>query len=161
MQLMVIRHAIAEDPVAGLDDRERELTPEGRAKLYRVVAGLKAIDVRFDRVLTSPWKRALHTARAMSALARAAIETTPWLAQAPRPELLAQIAEHGETTAVIGHEPWLGELVGLLAFGDARLGDAIAIKKCGVVWLEGTATPGGMQIRAVLPPKLLRSFDAD
>jgi phosphohistidine phosphatase len=59
---------------------------------------------------------------------------------------------------VVGHEPWLGELAAWLAFGDTRHGDALIIKKCGVVWLEGTAVPGGMQVRAAIPPRLLRAI---
>jgi phosphohistidine phosphatase len=161
MQLLVIRHAIAQDATPGLDDADRELTADGKVKLARAIAGMRRFGLRFDHLLTSPWRRALQTARALTVLAREAPVVTAWLAQAPRPELLAMIAEHGDTTAVVGHEPWLGELVGALAFGDARHGDAITIKKGGVVWLEGTPTPGGMQVRAVLPPKLLRALHPD
>ena len=158
---MVIRHAIAQDASDGVDDRERELTADGKAKLARAVAGMRRFGFRFDHLLTSPWRRALQTARALAGLAREDLVVTPWLSQAPRSELFAMIAELGDVTAVVGHEPWLGELVGALAFGDAKHGDAITIKKCGLVWLEGTPTPGGMQVRAVLPPKLLRGLDAD
>ncbi len=82
---------------------------------------------------------------------------TDLLIQSPRAELLALIAERGEDTAVVGHEPWLGELVAWLAFGDTRHGEALMLKKAGVVWLEGSAVPGGMQVRAVLPPSVLRA----
>src|SRR5436190_408292 len=85
------------------------------------------------------------------------LPTAP-LPHPPRPELLALIAEGGDTTAVVGHEPWLGELAAWLAFGDTRHGDALIIKKCGVLWLEGTAVPGGMQMRAAIPPRLLRAI---
>ena len=34
----------------------------------------------------------------------------------------------------------------------------IDLKKGGMIWLEGTAVPGGMMIRAVLPPKILREL---
>jgi phosphohistidine phosphatase len=161
MQLMVIRHAIAQDATVEVDDRERELTADGKAKLARAVAGMRRFGLRFDHLLTSPWRRALQTARALSALSREDLVVTPWLSQAPRSELFAMIAEHGDVTAVVGHEPWLGELVGALAFGDAKHGDAITIKKCGLVWLEGTPTPGGMQVRAVLSPKLLRGLNPE
>jgi phosphohistidine phosphatase len=83
--------------------------------------------------------------------------STELLCQVPKSELLALIAELNETTAVVGHEPWLGELVAWLAFGDTRHGDALCLKKGGVVWLEGSCVPGGMQLRAVLPPNVLRS----
>ena len=158
MQLFVIRHAVAEDAEPGRPDADRALTDTGKAKLRQAVRGLRALDVRFERVLTSPWKRAAQTAELLAPIARAAPIATDLLTGPPRPELLAMIAERNETTAVVGHEPWLGELGAWLAFGDPKHGDALIIKKCGVLWLEGTAVPGGMQIRASIPPKLLRAI---
>jgi phosphohistidine phosphatase len=158
MQLLVIRHAIAENVGPDVDDSARELTDAGKAKLRRAVRGLRALDIRFDRILTSPWKRAVQTARQLEPIAAGSPIATDLLTQPPRAELLALIAERNETTAVVGHEPWLGELVAWLAFGDTRHGDALVIKKCGVVWLEGTAVPGGMHIRAAIPPRLLRAI---
>lgn len=158
MQLLVIRHAVAEAPGPGTDDTARELTDAGKAKLRQAVRGLRALDVRFERILTSPWKRAMQTAKQLAVIAAAPPVATDLLTQPPRAELLALIAERSEPTAVVGHEPWLGELVAWLAFGDTKHGDALVIKKCGVLWLEGTAVPGGMQVRAVIPPKLLRAL---
>ena len=66
------------------------------------------------------------------------------------------IAESNETTAVVGHEPWLGELVAWLAFGDTRHADALVLKKGGVIELEGSAVPGGMRLHAIIPPRVLR-----
>lgn len=166
MQLFVIRHAVAEDLAPGTEDAARELTEAGKTKLRRVVRGLRALDIRFDRILTSPWKRAAQTARQLEAIATGPAVATELLTQPPRAELLALLSERNETaskaandtTAVVGHEPWLGELAAWLAFGDTRHGDALIIKKCGVLWLEGTAVPGGMQVRAALPPRVLRAI---
>jgi phosphohistidine phosphatase len=158
MQLYVIRHAIAEDPQPGRDDADRELTEPGKTKLRRVVRGLRALDVELAQVLTSPKKRAAQTAKLLEPIASSPPIATELLAEPPRTELLALIAEGKVTTGVVGHEPWLGELVSWLAFGDPRHGDALVIKKSGVVWLDGTVAPGGMQIRAVMPPRLLRTL---
>lgn len=160
MQLFVIRHAIAEDRRAELDDAARALTEDGAKKMKRAVRGLRALGIELERVLSSPWTRALETAKLLAPVAEAAPITTDLLCQSPRAELLAMIAEKGETTAVVGHEPWLGELVAWLAFGDTRHGEAIALKKGSVVHLEGTAVPGGMMLRAMHPPRLLRQLAA-
>jgi phosphohistidine phosphatase len=157
MQLFVIRHAVAEDAEPGGDSTARALTGAGKAKLRRVVRGLRALEIRFERVLTSPWKRAAQTAKLLAPITDAAPLTTELLTQPPRAELLTLIGQRNETTAIVGHEPWLGELVAWLAFGDTKYGDAIAIKKSGVLWLAGTAVPGGMQLQAAIPPKLLRA----
>jgi phosphohistidine phosphatase len=158
MHLFAIRHAVAEDVGPHVDDAERALTDAGRTKLRRAVRGLRALDIRFERVLTSPWKRAVQTARQLAPIASSEPVVTELLTQVPRAELLALIAEGGATTAVVGHEPWLGELAAWLLFGDTKHGDALLIKKAGVLWLEGTAVPGGMQLRAAIPPKLLRAI---
>jgi phosphohistidine phosphatase len=158
MQLLVIRHAVAEDTVSSGNDAARALTDAGKAKLRQAVRGLRALELRFDRVLTSPWKRAAQTAALLDPIASSAPLETELLTRPPSAELLALISERNETTAVVGHEPWLGELVAWLAFGDAKHGDALVIKKSGVVWLDGTAVPGGMQIRASLPPRVLRAI---
>jgi phosphohistidine phosphatase len=170
MHLFVVRHAIAEDAEPGEDDTARELTNDGARKFKRSVQGLRELRWTFDRVLTSPWKRAVQTAELLKPLVDGPTISTELLCDKPRPELFALIAEatpapDGEddedelrATALVGHEPWLSELVGWLAFGDPHHGEAIEIKKGGVVWLEGTAVPGGMKLRALLPPKILREL---
>jgi phosphohistidine phosphatase len=164
MDLFVIRHAIAADAELGQDDAARELTPEGIRKFRRVVQGLRELDWTFDRVITSPWARAIQTAELLEPVTDGPTIATDLLCDKPRPELFAMIAEasspprkrHG--TAVIGHQPWLTELIAWLAFGDPHHGERIALKKGGVVWLEGDAAPGGMSINAMLPPSILRAL---
>lgn len=156
MQLFVIRHAIAEDGGPDVDDAARALTDEGIKKMKQIVRGLRALDIELDRVIVSPWARALETALLLAPVAEAPPIATELLCQPPRAELLAMIAEGGAVTAVVGHEPWLGELVAWLAFGDTRRGEAIVLKKGGVVELEGSAVPGGMMLHALHTPRALR-----
>ena len=157
MQLFVIRHAIAEDAEPEQEDASRELTDDGIRKLRQVVKGLRALGISFDRVLTSPWTRAVQTAERLAPISDGEPIVTELLCQRPHAELLAMIAERNEDTAVVGHEPWLGELVAWLAFGDTRHGEALQIKKAGLVWLDGSAVPGGMTVRALLPARVIRS----
>ena len=157
MQLFVIRHATAEDALPEQDDATRELTDDGIRKLRQMVKGLRKLDISFDRVLTSPWLRALQTAERLEPISDNPPIVTELLAQRPHAELLAMIAERNEDTAVVGHEPWLSELVAWLAFGDTRHGEALRLKKAGVVWLDGSAVPGGMTLQAILPPRIIRA----
>lgn len=163
MQLFVIRHAIAEDAEPGQDDAARALTADGVRKFKRTVQGVRELGWSFSRVLTSPWTRAVETAKLLAPVTDGPTISTELLCDKPRPELFALIAEtstpeEGAATAVVGHEPWLSELVAWLAFGDPRHSGALELKKGGVVWLEGTAVPGGMAVRAILPPKVLRAL---
>lgn len=160
MQLFVIRHALAEERHPDQDDAARELTADGVRKMKQIVRGLRELDVELARVLSSPWARALHTARLLAPIAGGPPIATELLCQPPRAELLAMLAEQGAPTGVVGHEPWLGELIGWLAFGDARRGEALALKKGAVVELHGSVVPGGMQLRAILPPRALRRLGA-
>lgn len=158
MHLFVVRHALAEEAAPEQDDTTRALTEGGAKKLRQVVRGLRALGIDFERVIASPWLRARQTAELLAPLCDEPPEITPLLTQPPRAELLALIAEQGEDTAIVGHEPWLSELIAWLAFGDTRHGDALELKKASVVWLEGGAVPGGMTVRALLPPRILREL---
>jgi phosphohistidine phosphatase len=164
MDVFVIRHAIAVPAEPGRDDASRELTPEGVRKFRRAVQGLRELGWCFERVLTSPWQRAVATAELLAPIADGPTIATELLCDKPRPELFALIAEASgprkkrRATAVVGHEPWLSELVAWLAFGDPRHGEAIDLKKGGMVWLDGSAVPGGMMIRSLLTPKILRAL---
>lgn len=163
MDLFVIRHAIAADVEPGQEDAARKLTPDGVRKFKSVVQGIRELDWMFDRVLASPWQRALETAELLAPVSDGPTIVTDLLADKPRPELFALIAEATATrkrhaTAVVGHEPWLSELVAWLAFGDPRHAEAFELKKGGVICLDGSAVPGGMKIRAMLPPKFLRAL---
>src|SRR5258706_11618604 len=150
MHLLVIRHGIAEVRAAHEDDASRRLTAAGERRIKEVRRGLRRLGWRFDRLLTSPWSRAARTAELLEPLSAADAHATDLLVQSPRADLLSLIGEAGLTarkrraTAVVGHEPWLGELVAWLAFGDSRHHDALVLKKSGVVWLDRAATPGGM-----------------
>ncbi len=157
MELYVVRHAIAEDPGPDIDDASRELTADGVRKLRQVAKGLRSLNITFDRVLTSPWVRARDSADLLSPVHDGDPLVTDLLCQPPRAELLALIAEVPGATAVVGHEPWLGELIAWLAFGDTRHGEALLLKKAGVAWLEGDAVPGGMKLRALIPPRVTRA----
>jgi len=129
-----------------------------------IVQGLRELDWCFDRIVTSPWARAVQTAELLAPVTEGPTIATDLLCDKPRPELFAMIAETTaperklHATAVVGHEPWLSELVAWLTFGDPHHSEGIEIKKGGMVWLEGTAIPGGMKLRALLTPRLLRAL---
>jgi len=158
MQLYVIRHGIAEDAGPGQDDAERALTSDGEKKLRREVKGLRELGWMFERVLTSPWLRAKQTAKLLASITEHDVTETELLAAPPSRELMTLIAEtKAEHVAVVGHEPWLGELVQWLTLGDPHR-DALVLKKGGVVVLSGTPLPGAMKLHALLPPKIVRSL---
>ena len=155
MHIFLVRHAIAADRARGLDDADRALTVEGRDRFSRGVSGLGAIGVQLDRVFTSPWRRATETAALLAPLSTAEPEETRLLARPPGKRLLRLL--EGDRVALVGHEPWMGELAALLLTGDTAW-PAMVFKKGGVAWLEGEPAAGGMTLRAFLTPRALRAM---
>ncbi len=151
MLLALIRHAIAED---GDDDFARPLSAKGKKRFREVVRGLDALGLSFARVVHSPKLRALETAELLAPLADGPLEATRLLAVAPSPELLELLT--GGPVALVGHEPHLSTLVGWLTGGSLEPTTAVTVKKGAVALLEGTPTPGGMSLVALIPPRVFR-----
>jgi phosphohistidine phosphatase len=156
MELFVIRHAIAMPGSMLLADAERPLTPQGRERFAQAVLGLKRLKIRFDRLYHSPWRRAAETAELLAPVLAGKAVDSPALTRAPSQDLLETLA--GERVALVGHEPWLGELVAWLTTGAPSNGSAFAFKRGGVAWLEGVLPPGQMVLQAFLTPKVLRTL---
>ena len=156
MELFIIRHGIAVPGSMLLADAERPLTPRGRERFAQAVPGLQRLKIRFDRLYHSPWQRAVETAELLAPVLAGKAVDSPALARAPSQELLETLV--GERVALVGHEPWMGELVAWLTTGALSDGSAFAFKRGGVAWLEGPPQPGQMVLQAFLPPKVLRTL---
>lgn len=161
MNILIVRHAIAVPRSADILDHARPLTSKGIARFEGVVRGLKRLDVRLDRIYYSPWVRATQTAQLLETLLhrhRGEVIATELLAASPTPELLAQL--EGENVALIGHNPWLGELIALLVTGDATRGTQFHLKKGGVAFLEGEPQPAGSVLNGLYAPGVLRRVES-
>jgi phosphohistidine phosphatase len=156
MRLFVIRHAEAVPRSSDIDDASRPLTEQGRRQWRRAVRGFERLGMKPQRVYHSPWLRAVATAEELIDRVFGKPVATRRLAEAPSPALLRELK--GECVAVVGHQPWLGELVELLVLGRANSGAWLELGKGAIVWLEGEPRPGKMVVRAVLPPKVLRAL---
>lgn len=165
MQLLVIRHAIAALRRPEEDDAIRPLTRKGKRRFKRTVAGMASLQLVPRRVLHSPWARAAATAELLRPLMQddGALEATDLLCQPPGPALLETIAtarlpSPDSSLAVVGHEPFLGELIGMLTTGSSATGESLQLKKGCVCVLHGSPVSGGMTLCALLPPRVLREL---
>ena len=156
MELFLIRHAIAAPRNPGLPDAERPLTRQGRQRFTQAVAGLQRLGIRLRQVHHSPWLRAVETAALLAPVLKGDLLPTPALACPPEAALLHDVDQ--TPAALVGHEPWMSELLAWLITGSASASAMFAFKKGGVAWLEGPLRPGGMALRAYLPPKVLRAL---
>ncbi len=146
MDLFLIRHAIAEERRTGLPDADRPLTDTGRRRFKQMVEGLDRGAIRFDRVYTSPWTRAVQTAELLAPVTDGELIATEGLAQAPDPAFFESL--RGETIACVGHEPWMSDTLALLTTGDPE-GTWIRFKKGAIAWLRGNPSPASMHLRAL------------
>jgi len=156
MELFVIRHAIAVPGSMLLADADRPLSPKGRKRFSQAFLGLQCLKVRFDRLYHSPWRRAVETAELLAPVLEGEAVCSPALARAPSQDVLDALV--GARVALVGHEPWMGELVAWLTTGAPPDGSVFAFKRGGVAWLEGQPQPGRMVLQAFLPPKVLRAL---
>lgn len=137
MQLLVIRHAIAEDKsefaATGRPDGERPLTKRGQKEMRRVAAEYG--DTFIETV------SALEPGRSMMSFAK-------WLGTVKR----ARVVE------VVGHEPHLSTLVTWLMSGVNE--SHLTLEKGGVCLLEldRKAAPQSATLRWSLTPDVLRKL---
>lgn len=158
MNLFVVRHAIAEDREPGTPDAERALTRRGRERFEVAVRGMQRLGLEFDEVLHSPLRRAVETAELLAPVSSGRVVACRWLAESPGPELLEELGRHAAdgSLALVGHEPWVSELVAWLVTADREHGADFAMKKGAVAWLAGSPEPGGMALGGYFAPKILR-----
>jgi phosphohistidine phosphatase len=153
MELWVIRHAPAVARSTAVDDAKRPLTPKGRKRWQRGVRGLESKGVCFDALYSSPWTRSRQTAELLAPLVKGDAVELSELTRSPDAALLERLS--GERVAVVGHSPWLQELLSLLVVGSIDVGRGFVLKKAGVACLEGEPRAGRMELAALYPPQVL------
>ena len=150
-ELILIRHAIAEERRIGLPEADRALTPRGIERFRALARGYKHLKLQPKTIWTSPWQRAHHTAELLSeTFPHADREEKVELAAPPTHALVEAMHEGLSPLILVGHEPWLTELAGLLTIG--QLESSIRLKKGGLIWLSGIPEAAGMFTKLVLAP---------
>ncbi|MEW5783129.1 MAG: SixA phosphatase family protein [Pseudomonadota bacterium] len=154
MDLILWRHAEAEDASVGLPDAKRRLTPRGDKQAHVMAKWLRAHLPKKTRILVSPTTRTQQTAHALAL----PFEIEPKIGVgADTADLLAaaQWPEHSGAVLLIGHQPTLGRLAALLLSGVEA---DWSFKKGAVWWFTKRSREGRDQtvLRAVVNPEMLR-----
>jgi phosphohistidine phosphatase len=142
MNLYLLRHGIAAEPgAAGFEpDSERPLTAKGKNRLRTTAKAMVELDLSFDLILSSPFLRAKQTAEiiAESLKLKKQLRFSDVLTPDGNPKaLIRQLNELKpvpENVLLVGHEPYLSQLIALLTVGET--GVAIDLKKGGLGKLE-------------------------
>jgi phosphohistidine phosphatase len=154
MEIYLIRHAAAVPRTNAALDHARPLSQKGRDRFIQSVRTLAMLEVGLDRVFHSPWVRACQTADLLAPINSGDGVQTEGLARPPGASLLEELT--GERIALVGHEPWMGELLGLLLLGEPEKGLLFHFKKGGVAHLSGLPSAGGCELKGLWGPSILR-----
>jgi phosphohistidine phosphatase len=145
-ELYILRHGIAVDPgTPGIPDDERPLTPKGRRRMRQIARGLSRLDLRLDKIVTSPLPRASATADIVAEGLGAGdlLETADVLrsgseARAIRDWLRRRTEDR---LMIVGHDPSLTDLITLLVLGGTNgpRTQVCELKKGGIAALRPSA----------------------
>jgi len=164
MMLYILRHATAEEAASSGDDGARKLTERSREKMRGAAAGLRAMGLKFDVILTSPLARAAETAE----LVAAAYENTPppqvlpelatGVAATDAIAALRSFARH-DNVMIVGHEPQLSSIASILLTGAMDVAH-LKLKTGGCIAIDLPARfeRGGGELRWMLTHRQLRTM---
>jgi phosphohistidine phosphatase len=132
MDLILWRHAEAQDPAPGLLDMQRRLTPRGEKQAARISAWLDRQLPDVAKIWVSPSKRTQQTAEALGRKFKTSDLIRPECSAEQLLELVQWPLGKG-CVLVVGHQPTLGQtLVELLGLKESEC----SVKKGALWWLR-------------------------
>jgi phosphohistidine phosphatase len=159
MELYILRHGLAadKDDPKYPNDEDRPLTDEGEKKTLKVARRLKELGLAFNLILSSPLVRARQTAEITASVLGSKNKlrfTTNLSPNGSKKGLLREVNKRVRVL-LVGHEPYLTELMSILLTGKAGL--CIDLKKGGLCKLEAGAMRYGRcaTLGWLAPPRLM------
>ncbi|MYM98323.1 phosphohistidine phosphatase SixA [Duganella vulcania] len=153
MDLILWRHAEAEEAQAGMADLERALTAKGQKQARRMGQWLDSQLPDSCRILSSPALRTLQTAEALGRKFKIHSDLAPG---ADPSDILkaANWPANKDTVLVVGHQPTLGQAASLLLTGDDLEWD---IRKASAWWFAQRVPGDAMSVylKAVMAADLV------
>jgi len=150
MELILWRHADAEDAAPGGSDKERVLTAKGEKQARRMAAWLRRRLPGDCVVLASPAQRAQQTAQALTGRFKTSREVSA--AAGPQSILKAVGWPDGDgAVVVVGHQPTLGQAAALALTGSPA---DWSVKKGAIWWLDSRGE-ADVVVRAVIAPDMV------
>jgi phosphohistidine phosphatase len=162
MNLYILRHASAGTRRANpVIDVKRPLDKEGKQQCLLVGGFLSTLNVQFDRVVSSPLKRALQTASLVGT--ETGYDSKIDVSEALSPEAsvqkfhdLVRSLQKYDNVLVVGHNPNLPIFFGSLLAPSGRPG--IRLRKGSVARIDCTRLPG--TLHWLVDPRILRGIYA-
>ena len=132
MDLILWRHAEAEELGEGMDDLTRALTPRGEKQAAKVAAWLDRQLPEGLRVIASPARRTEQTAAALGRKFKMRAELLPGGTAQDLLDLAQWHSARG-SVLIVGHQPMLGQVIAQLLGMQAP---ECAVRKGAVWWLR-------------------------
>jgi phosphohistidine phosphatase len=160
--ILLWRHAEAKPAADGSceNDMARELTKKGQIQAKLVAQWLKQHLPKETMLISSPAVRAYQTAKALKTKVIINEDLKPDASLQAVLDCLTTLEHSQKNLLIVGHQPWLGQLVTHLAgFSGAE----VDIKKGAIWWLRlsliqpASKLPSRYKIIAVQAPSLLAS----
>jgi phosphohistidine phosphatase len=156
-ELILLRHAHAENAMPGQEDHDRALSARGRAEAAAAGAWLRDHGYLPDRVLCSSARRARETLDlAQDAIGHGETERVDAIYEATPGQLIALADAHRDVQRLlmVGHNPGLEHLAALMSTGQS--GDFRGMPAAGIAVLrlpaDAALEPGAAKLAAFWIP---------
>jgi phosphohistidine phosphatase len=164
LDLFVLRHGEAgKSQIASPKDFQRPLTEAGRRRIENIGESLKELNVNFDKVITSPLRRAKETAETVANVLNIEDrleEMDDLKPEGNRLELYKKLSKmrRQDSVLIVGHEPYLSVMIGDIIAANPN--SHIALKKGGMAKIEITAFLPKIsgELKWLLTPRQLRKI---
>ena len=152
VDLIFLRHGLADWPDWKGPDDDRPLNEDGKEETRRVAAFLAGLGLKPAKILTSPLPRAAQTADIAADYLRAPIKTTKCLSKGFSVGKLKELidADKIDMLMLVGHEPDFSRVIEKLTGGDVKL------RKSGVARLTLDRKKMTARLHWLLTPELCR-----
>jgi phosphohistidine phosphatase len=164
MTLYLIRHAQADERGPEYpDDSKRPLVDKGFKQVKTLVKVLKTLNIEFDALFSSPYTRAAQTAEPLLPQLRKGrhIHYLDTLAIDDYEQLLIDVKERlsksDKTIALVGHEPYLGQLAANLLTGDTDE-PKVNFRKAALLELSGELEVSQMTLEMFMPASIYKNI---
>jgi phosphohistidine phosphatase len=171
LDLFLLRHGDAGKIMAATGGRNTgdvPLTTVGREEIAVISRSVKALNVRFSAIATSPLKRAVQTAKIIAEVLAMEKKISVWNELVPegnRSKLYNRLNQfpRESTVLMIGHEPYLSNIMYDMIFQKNRVNQLgrINLKKAGLAKIRVISlTPNiSGELRWLITPRILRSLE--
>jgi phosphohistidine phosphatase len=153
IDLIFLRHALADWPNWQGSDDDRPITDEGKTETHEVAAFLAELRIPSQKILTSPLPRASQTAEIAAEHLKIPAEISECLTKGFGMRDLKKLLEKEKigNLILVGHEPDFSSVI------EKLTGGAVKLKKSGVarIRLDRDAMSG--QLLWLFPPAICRA----